>query len=481
MLGPRGFSGLCFAILLFCACEDRATKTRRVPETYTLVPGTPRIDTGIPRVAEDPTRETQAFRASVARQCDRYEQLPVRKVDILWVVDSSASMAPKQARLGASFTGFVNELVAARPPVDFHVGVVTTDTDDPGSRGILRGWHAAGTAGDFLACTPNPTGVGTSCNVGTGSTAEAVAAFQDMVKVGTDGSSQERGLLAAYLALTNLANQTGGFLRPDASLYVVVVSDEDDASCNPLVVGAVCTTDPGCRCAPDAVLESGAAFGSTRYFSRFLESFKGFGNEDFVALGAIVALDGSPDASVPSQYGDLGVHVGCCRLEDGGVCPSGSVADGTQEIAYFGDRYARVAAATGGAAISVCQEDFSGALAALGYAASGLRREFKLSRGPDPMVLGDVAKGISLFVSPPTAGTCVVDGNCLSGEVCRTGRCSRRVPVSVLSTAEGAQYVKCDAQAFRNVIRFGELAVPLPLSAVEVCYDVEEEFQPTCQ
>ena len=95
-------------------------------------------------------------------------------------------------------------------------------------------------------------------------------------------------------------------------------------------------------------------------------------------------------------------HVGCCRVLDGsGACPAAGTNDGGMEISYTGSRYAQVAAATGGVTVSICQQDFSGALASLGYAASGLRRDFRLSRGPDvrPDADAGVAAGLTAYVS----------------------------------------------------------------------------------
>ncbi len=483
-MSVRWFSAavLCIAALAQSGCDDR-TRTRRVLESYTVVPGTPQVDTGAPKVLTDDTRENDHFKVNVPRQCDRYQQLSVRKVDILWVVDSSGSMAPKQARLAANFQGFMNQLVSAKPPIDFHIGVVTTDTDDETSRGALREWNLGAKRGSYIACTPQPGG-GSTCNAGSGSTADAVTAFQQMAVVGTSGSAHERGLLAAYLALNNPANlatsTADNFVRPDAALYVVVVSDEDDASCHPLSKQPICTADPGCRCAPDAVLAGAGAYGTSTYFTRFLETYKGYGNEDLVALAAIVALNGEADAGVPSQFGDPSAHVGCCTAKNGGSCPSGGANDGGFEVAYFGSRYVKVAADTGGVAISICQDDFSGALASLGYAASGLRREFRLSRGPELKLDGGEAAGVELFLSAPNAANCQVDGNCPAGQLCRSGRCAVRQSVSSLPVANGARYVKCDASAFRNVVRFEGGSVPESLSAVEICYDVQADFSSSC-
>lgn len=476
-------SGLFTAFALFAWSCERGDTTRRVHEEFSVVPGTPQVETGTPAVELDPTRATDDFKVNTPRQCDLFQQLSVRKVDILWVVDSSGSMAPKQARLAQNFQGFINQLVGAQPPIDFHIGVVTTDTDDPSTRGTLRTWAVAPNSGNFISCTPDVTGTTSTCNTGTGSTADAVTAFKQMAQVGTKGSAGERGLLNAYLTLTNTANQgANNFIRPDAALYVVVVSDEDDSSCNPLVKQPICTADPGCRCAPDGTLGAAGSYGATSYFTRFLETYKGYGNEDLVALAAIVALEGDADAGIPSQFADPSQHVGCCKNLNGGECPKGGANDGGFEVAYYGNRYLKVASDTGGVAVSICEDDFSGALASLGYAASGLRREFRLTRGPELKEMGTIATGVELYVSEATSANCMMDGNCpTAGEVCRGGRCATRQPVNTTTVANAAQYVKCDASSFRNVIRFDGSAVPDSLSTVEICYDVAPDFQSVCQ
>src|SRR4051794_30188407 len=106
-----------FAVLapLALGCRDK-TITRRVVETYEVVPGTPGVDSKTPQVLVDDAGYTDDFAVNVPRQCDLYKQLSVRKVDILWVIDSSGSMAPKQQRLAQNFTKFVQQLVSATPP-----------------------------------------------------------------------------------------------------------------------------------------------------------------------------------------------------------------------------------------------------------------------------------------------------------------------------------------------------------------------------
>jgi len=131
--------------------------------------------------------------------------------------------------------------------------------------------------------------------------------------------------------------------------------------------------------------------------------------------------------------------------------------------------------------VSICQQDFSGALSSLGYAASGLRTDFRLSRGPDLRPDGGVAAGLSTFISPANAANCMVDGNCpMTTPVCRSGRCARRVAVQTTQPMTGASYLKCEGTGLRNIVRFSGTAVPEPLSTVEVCYDVLPTFQNSC-
>lgn len=471
-------------------CEDR-TRIQRVPEQYLLVPGTPGAAAGTPEVLIDDTRASDNFKINVPRQCDRFQQLSVREVDILFVVDSSGSMAPKQQRLQDSFLEFIEQLVAAEPPINFHIGVVSTDTDSETSRGKLREWKASGVDRSYIACTPNLDGSGSTCNTASPTDdqatqkASAQAAFQTMSDVGISGSAQERGLLATYYALTNPENLSSdgveGFIRPNAALYIVVVSDEDDASCNPLRLQPICTADPGCRCAPDNQLTSGTGFGSTDYFVRFLETYKGYGNGGQVALAAIIATEGGLENGIPSQFSDPNQHVGCCIPRNGETtCPSGGTNDGGFEVAYFGERYARVASETGGVSVSICQETFGNALSALGYAASGLRTDYRLTRGPRIGGTDGGATLIEAHVALPGAMTCQVDGNCdPSTPVCRGGLCGNLQTVS-LDPGAAVSYQKCESTTFRNVVRFDPAAPPPALSTVQICYDVDPEFETTC-
>jgi hypothetical protein len=154
------------------------------------------------------------YTLEVSDGTDVFVQQPAEKVDILMIVDNSGSMAPYQQKLGQSFDAFITYFVGAN--VDYHIGVTTTDIGyDPtthGAAGLILGEVITPETGD-------PSGD-----------------FAQIVNVGTTGSGFEMGLEAAKMALTppkvNGVNQ--GFLRDDASLSIIFVSDEQDSSPEPV-------------------------------------------------------------------------------------------------------------------------------------------------------------------------------------------------------------------------------------------------------
>jgi hypothetical protein len=129
------------------------------------------------------------------------------QVDVLWVVDDTASMAQEQAALGQALADFAAALEAAA--VGWQVGVTSTSLEGD-EAGLLRG--------DPWIMTP--------------ATPELAAALARAAAVGTAGSPPEAGLGAAVLALSEPLRSEGnrGFRRPDAALHVVVLSDADDDS-----------------------------------------------------------------------------------------------------------------------------------------------------------------------------------------------------------------------------------------------------------
>lgn len=259
-------------------------------------------------------------------QVDELKQKPAALVDILWVVDNSESMVDEQASLAQNFDNFITGLTICQGtgvendvcdfttktcqmsggpcnPPDYHIGVISTDVFNELDQGKLRkvglcvpAAGATPSGGDYkyclgsnADCTNPENGV---CDMNqaishiTPTTPGAQDAFSRAVRVGVGGSGRESGIQAAAIAVgrdtdrstgnwTQVPPANSGFLRPDASLFLIFVSDEDDNS-----------------------------FGEITYFYRAFETLKGAGNEGVVSVSAIV---GNPDVD-----GAMGPERGGC-------------------------------------------------------------------------------------------------------------------------------------------------------------------------
>jgi hypothetical protein len=122
-------------------------------------------------------------------------------VDILWVVDNSASMFEEQDQLAAHADSFIGYL--SRAPVDFLMGIASTDLsiDEPG---VLVG------------------------EVLTSETPHLADEFADLIYM-DEGSRDEKGFYAALEAVDQ-SGPNGGIFRPDSDLEVIFFTDEDDQS-----------------------------------------------------------------------------------------------------------------------------------------------------------------------------------------------------------------------------------------------------------
>jgi hypothetical protein len=150
---------------------------------------------------------------SVPKQEDSITQVTVPAVDVLFVVDNSGSMAEEQRSLRENFALFMQYFSGSG--LDYHVGVTSTDCDSPRNKGMLIEDDTTGTK--FIDDSF--------------SAADATRSFQQRANLGTNGSSDERGKDAAWAALvTNSSSTSSGFIREDADLSIIVISDERDWS-----------------------------------------------------------------------------------------------------------------------------------------------------------------------------------------------------------------------------------------------------------
>lgn len=241
-----------------------------------------------------------------AVQSDEFDQLGKPAVDMLIIVDDSCSMSQEQAALAANFETFIQ--FAQAQELDYQIAVTTTDIGGmgPGGRFVpLMG----GTQDRIVRPVSQPS---------------PQALFNRNVSVGTEGSGNEQGLHAAFLALSNplIFGHNSGFLRPDAVLSLIFVSDEPDHSSS-----------------------------SLDFYVNFFLSIKGFRNTNLFSASAIV--------------GDL----------PGGCTGAGGTA-------MSGPRYIDVANRTGGIFQSICTGDWSRSLEDLSTTAFGFKSRFFLSNQP---------------------------------------------------------------------------------------------------
>ncbi len=261
---------------------------------------------------------------------DDFTQQASNKIDVLFVVDNSESMVEEQPRLKAAIPGF---LASARSAgMDMQVGVTTT-----GLRAVAGGNCPGGVRGGeagrlFPVDRSRP-------RVVTPNAPNADTTLQQNVEVGFC-HSYEQAFEAMRLALSSpLADVhddprtpepldgNQGFLRDEAALAVVFVSDEDDHS--------------------------------------------GEDVEDYVSF--LRHLKGPNQPYRVSAYAVAPTAQGCATAGGQGL------------------RYADIARLTGGEVLSVCEPDFSPALAQVAGRAFGPQDAFQLSEVP-------VASTLEVFV-----------------------------------------------------------------------------------
>lgn len=263
---------------------------------------------------------------SKAEQTDRFIQQSEAKVDVLFVVDNSGSMMEEQQSLGQNFAAFMS--AAENANVDYHIGVTTTGIEpSPGGWSVCPGGAEGGEAGRLFPANNS------SPRIITPETPSPDAVFANNTRVGVCHWN-EQGIEASYRALsdpllnnvddatTSLPNDgNGGFLRPEAKLAIIYLSDEEDSSPRPV-----------------------------DFYKTYFFALKG-GDTTKLSISAIVG---------PTNLS---------------TCPTASSA---------GTRYMALAQATGGVVESICTPNWADSLRNIATSAFGPNRTFKLSEKPEP-------------------------------------------------------------------------------------------------
>lgn len=169
-----------------------------------------------------------------------YEVNPIRDVDILFMVDNSPSMNQEQENLGRNFPAFMDELkkIPGGLP-NVHIGVISSDmgagptpvgscTRPGGDRGIFQVKPNCGLNPNerFLISRENGSFNNFAGDIG--------RVFSCMALLGVTGCGFEHQLQATRVALyESITPENKGFLRPNAYLAVILITDEDDCSAEP--------------------------------------------------------------------------------------------------------------------------------------------------------------------------------------------------------------------------------------------------------
>ncbi len=224
---------------------------------------------------------------------------PVDKLDVLWVVDNSCSMAESVDLVRSNFSIYINQFLDLG--IDYHLAAVTTDMDNPAQQGRFQGPVITSAMSD----------------------SEASSLFLSAVDAGADGSADEKGFAASRAALTEplLSSTNADFLREDAHLAVIVITDENDASSD-----------------------------STTSYVDWLRSLKS-------------------DPSLVKFHGFMGlafaIDIFGCSVDSAST------------------KYIDAAAMTGGFAGDICTDDWRAAMSSMSLASGGVPTTFTLSSRPD--------------------------------------------------------------------------------------------------
>jgi hypothetical protein len=337
---------------------------------------------------------------------DLSDPIGSNKVDILWLIDNSQSMQEEQAELAARFDEFIEALVVLR--ADFHIGVITTDMQSASESGRLqtRPGLVFGAQGRLevpaelqaLCADLNlerPFLTRSRYVIGDDEldVERLRNDFRCIASAGIAGSPFERGIDALVRALSPelLDGFNQGFVRDDAYLSIIFLTDEDDCS-----FGGAFTPTSDAEC---YIRETRGLMVPAEDVFEQLVALKN-GDESKVLIAGIIGPDGNRELQPRAQY-EPRFSCAVRGPTDVAGAPAISARDGIRYrelIALAGDR---------GIEESICQGDFTLALRKIGEV---LRRSLDfncLRRQPERCNSDrDCAPGV----------TCINPGNPGSGD-----------------------------------------------------------------
>jgi hypothetical protein len=165
-------------------------------------------------------------------------------LDVLFMIDNSSSMTAMQVKLQQQLPLFVSALEALPTGLpNIHVAVVSSDMGAPGDSTTSIGCTAAGDQGMFQSmprgtCTATTLAAGATYISNVGGTLNYTGNLSDVLScvalLGETGCGFEHQLASVSRALgadgSPAPTSNAGFLRPDAQLAIILLTNEDDCS-----------------------------------------------------------------------------------------------------------------------------------------------------------------------------------------------------------------------------------------------------------
>jgi len=372
--------------------------------------GRTELDAALPLPTGSPIQTAPTFNESVNSD-----------LDIVFMIDNSGSMQQEQENLARNFPVFISALESLPEGLpNVHIGVVSSDLGagkyaGPNVEGCTK---IGGDGGVFQA---SPRGMGGACTsfprpesyLSVNGTKQNFAgdissAMSCIAQLGTRGCGFEHQIAAVWKALGGdvggVPAVNKGFLRDDALLAIVLITDEDDCSapddtdlfdpsqtlitdplgpvdsyrCNEF--GHLCDGVPPPRTMPAMNLQNCTSNenGKLMRIADFVSFFKGLkANPDDVIVAAITGPT-TPYSVTLSNVRIRGTQmfemepriVPSCTSTNGEAAPSVRIR---QFVDAFGDN---------GTFESICEGDFSPAMARIGDKIAGRIRHQCLEEPP---------------------------------------------------------------------------------------------------
>lgn len=229
-------------VCFIAACQSPADSSGQHEETGISVPGAAdagaqESDSSSPGTA---TGSGSVPRLDLGTSPESHVVDTCEKVDVLYVIDNSGSMADEQETLIENFDQFIGDMQVALQNVDsYHIAVTTTDDyaayeklpfDPPVNKSVQLCQQLGGFVVESASGSCSPFGGGNNFITELDNLTQKFACVAD---VGVHGSPDEKPGAAMVRALELGAKADGcnaGFLRGDALLILVLLTDENDVS-----------------------------------------------------------------------------------------------------------------------------------------------------------------------------------------------------------------------------------------------------------